>query len=308
MSNRLTIGAATLAAVIGLVLYLKKQDTQNLERTVAQTIHETHQVQEHTALLRAQWALLNQPDRLDALSKQVLPGLHELNPRQFVRLDRVAAMLPPALHQPERAQIVAVAGPTASVAPVGVEAPVQTADHALPHAMVPVHAPEPELPLENATATQPKPTLVAAVLPHHHPLMAAATPAPIHHHTRPALHEVAARAPSSLSLRPAVQHAVRPARHDLFTAPHHAVGKLEQARMGSQHVQHIMAMPHKVVHQRATPSLANAVGSLSANPSHSVERPHASRHIPAAPAPALNTVSWQPHHNQPLPAPVPLAD
>lgn len=89
-----TLFCALIAAGAGLFLYAKKHDTLVLDQSITQTVQETRRVQGQTAMLRTQWALLNQPDRLSALSKRVLPQLRMVEPSQFVRLAKLTDHLP----------------------------------------------------------------------------------------------------------------------------------------------------------------------------------------------------------------------
>ncbi|QHI95742.1 hypothetical protein GT348_05260 [Aristophania vespae] len=100
MIRPVTLICALMAAVSGLFLYAKKHDTLVLEQKITQLVRDTHKVQEQTAMLRTEWALLNQPDRLAALSERLLPDLQMIQPKQFVKLDKLASYLPPVSHKP----------------------------------------------------------------------------------------------------------------------------------------------------------------------------------------------------------------
>lgn len=94
MTRPFTLACAVLAAVSGLFLYEKKHNTTVLDQNITQIVHDTQKVQSQTAMLRTEWALLNQPDRLNALSTRFLPNLHPMTPDQFVRISAVEARLP----------------------------------------------------------------------------------------------------------------------------------------------------------------------------------------------------------------------
>lgn len=96
MIRPVTLFCALMAAGAGLFLYAKKHDTLVLDQDITATVHQARRVQAQTAMLRTQWALLNQPDRLAALTTRVLPRLHAIEPTQFVRLDKLEERLPPA--------------------------------------------------------------------------------------------------------------------------------------------------------------------------------------------------------------------
>ncbi|WP_018979690.1 cell division protein FtsL [Saccharibacter floricola] len=94
-----TLFCALIAAGAGLFLYAKKHDTLVLDQHITQTVQETRRVQGQTAMLRTQWALLNQPDRLSTLSKRILPHLRMVEPAQFVRQAKLAERLPAISHK-----------------------------------------------------------------------------------------------------------------------------------------------------------------------------------------------------------------
>lgn len=100
MSRPFNVFCALLAAGAGLFLYTKKHETLVLDQEITSTVHEARRVQAQTAMLRTQWALLNQPDRLAALTSRVLPQLQAIQPTQFVRLDQLESHLP-AAHSPQ---------------------------------------------------------------------------------------------------------------------------------------------------------------------------------------------------------------
>ncbi len=85
-----------LAGTSGLALYQAKHRAQLLDREIVQTLRATAQAEERVAALRAEWALLNEPERLAELAERHL-GLRALTPQQFVALDEIAARLPSPL-------------------------------------------------------------------------------------------------------------------------------------------------------------------------------------------------------------------
>ncbi|MUG04874.1 hypothetical protein GM556_04860 [Bombella sp. ESL0378] len=93
-----TLLCAAMAAGSGLFLYTKKHETLVLNQDIRKTVEETRRVQQETAILRTQWALLNQPDRLSALSQRVLPQLRQVEPTQFVQLANLRERLPAISH------------------------------------------------------------------------------------------------------------------------------------------------------------------------------------------------------------------
>lgn len=94
MIRPFTIACAVLAAGSGLFLYTKKHETTVLDQKITKIVQETQKVRSQTAMLRTEWALLNQPDRLNTLAARFVPDLHPMAPDQFVRMASVEARLP----------------------------------------------------------------------------------------------------------------------------------------------------------------------------------------------------------------------
>ncbi len=82
------------AAGAGLHLYSVKQSTTLLERELRDIRRHTEAARERSQVLRAEWALLNEPDRLRTVVQRHLP-LDAMTPAQFVRESDLARRLPP---------------------------------------------------------------------------------------------------------------------------------------------------------------------------------------------------------------------
>lgn len=113
----------------GLYLYQSKHHAQVLDREIMRTIKQTEATRERTGMLRAEWALLNEPDRLAELAK-AHTSLQTLKPTQFVALADLSTRLPApvAAHQ-EKLPLEAqpeepVATPVAQAAPVPAPVPM----------------------------------------------------------------------------------------------------------------------------------------------------------------------------------------
>ena len=113
MIRPFTAVCVLLAAGSGLYLYTEKHRTTVLDQQISQIIQNTRHVREHTAMLRAEWALLNQPDRLQSLAGRFLPELHPMAPAQFVQMAALSQRLPD------------IAPPAAAPAPTLLLAPQQ---------------------------------------------------------------------------------------------------------------------------------------------------------------------------------------
>ncbi|AHI25909.1 putative inner-membrane translocator [Komagataeibacter xylinus E25] len=192
MSRFVTLFFAVVAAVSGLFLYNKKQQTTALDHQIAQIVEQTEHVRSQTAMLRAEWAMLNQPDRLGTLASRYDRGLQPVTPTQFVQMSALAAHLP------------APGSPSPHPAPAPRATMVATlaADHVV---IPPVHD--------------------AAPAPHVAPAMPAAAPVVAHadhvaaapRHADPAPHDALARALAQNDARPAprapaVEHVHAPER------------------------------------------------------------------------------------------------
>ncbi len=77
----------------GLYLYSEKHRTALLDRDIGRLIHATEAAHARTGMLRAEWALLNEPGRLQDMSGRYL-ALHPMAPTQFIQLSDLATHLP----------------------------------------------------------------------------------------------------------------------------------------------------------------------------------------------------------------------
>ena len=113
-----------LAAGSGLYLYSEKHRTTLLDDRIRAVVTDTHRTEDRTSMLRAEWALLNQPDRLQTLAAKFLPRLQPMAPTQFVQAADLDKHLPavgapaPAVLTPPPVVLAAQAVTAAPVAPV----------------------------------------------------------------------------------------------------------------------------------------------------------------------------------------------
>jgi hypothetical protein len=82
-----------LAAGSGLYLYQVKQRAFALDAELRGTFHAIDVARDRTRMLRADWALMNDPERLQALATQYLQ-LQPMAPSQLMTMDQLAAALP----------------------------------------------------------------------------------------------------------------------------------------------------------------------------------------------------------------------
>ncbi len=167
MIRPLTFVALLLAGTSGLYLYQTKHRAEVLDQQITHTLRQVSGARERIGLLRAEWALLNEPDRLGQLAGQHL-DLQPLQPSRFVAASDLASRIPvPA--PPEAPAETPVAADIPALPPGDV---VQVADTrpAQAAAAAPV-------------ATPPRPT--SAVATTHVPLPPQPHPAPSRAAARP---------------------------------------------------------------------------------------------------------------------------
>lgn len=162
MIRPLTMVSLLLAAGAGLYLYQVKHRTLLLDRQIAATMRETEALRAKEGMLQAEWALLNQPDRLADLAARYL-ALKPLAPTQFVPLAELDRHLP----------AIALASATTEGSDDDAEAALATsATPTSPAAAVEAGIPETRPPAVASLA----PTLPATLAPAHpataHPALA----------------------------------------------------------------------------------------------------------------------------------------
>ncbi|MBP0445586.1 hypothetical protein J8J14_12440 [Roseomonas sp. SSH11] len=96
MIRPLTFLSLVAAAGAGLHLYSVKHEVAQLEKVLRETVKQTEVARERTAVLRAEWALLNEPERLRAAATRNLP-LEVMQTNQFVRAAELERRLPAAV-------------------------------------------------------------------------------------------------------------------------------------------------------------------------------------------------------------------
>ena len=165
MIRPFTIVCMVSAFGAGLYLYQSKHQSQLLDREITRTVKQTEVARERTGMLRAEWALLNEPDRLAELAR-AHTTLQTLKPTQFVALNDLSSHLgapvtpgqpaAPVEAQPEDLTPVAQATPPAAAEPKPdtktEPKPVATADARI---ATPRHAAKPPNARPEPSATAP---------------------------------------------------------------------------------------------------------------------------------------------------------
>jgi hypothetical protein len=135
MIRPFTFVCMVLAAGSGLYLYSAKHQAQLLDRKIARVVKAAEGARERTAVLRAEYTLLNDPQRLSELSAVHLATLRSTVPGQFTTPAEFEKRLPP------------VGAPAVEAAPLEPEAP---------QAKLPEPKPEPKPELKPEPKPEPK--------------------------------------------------------------------------------------------------------------------------------------------------------
>jgi hypothetical protein len=178
-----------LACGSGLYLYQAKHRVQLLDRQIQDTVQAADKVREQSRVLHAEWTLLNDPQRLQALADQFLT-LKTVQPNQFVSAADMGSRLPPVPPPPppETVAPTPAAPPSMPVA----EAPSSPAPQreaasaptvaAAPAPAAPPTAVKPAVAVASAPAPSPPPRppehKPAPPPPAPHPVVADARPEP----------------------------------------------------------------------------------------------------------------------------------
>ncbi len=156
-----------LACGSGLYLYQAKHRVQLLDRQIEDTVQAADKLREQSRVLHAEWTLLNDPQRLQALADQFLT-LKTVQPGQFVSMADLDSRLPP-VPPPETAPPAPVAQPSVPVAESPSLPPAQPGTTPTPAvvAAAPAPAPQPRPPEHRSAPPPPQ-----------HPVLADARPEP----------------------------------------------------------------------------------------------------------------------------------
>lgn len=146
MIRPLTIACLVAAGSAGMHLYSVKHHGMVLDRELRDVRKSTEQVRDRTQVLRAEWAMLNEPARLRDATTRHLP-LEPMQPQQFLRMAEVDHRLPATVSFAGAPSLFAP-----KIVPAAPAAPVMVAS--LP-ATVPAAAPAPARPTEAAAPVRP---------------------------------------------------------------------------------------------------------------------------------------------------------
>jgi hypothetical protein len=153
-----------MAAGSGLYLYQVKQRAFALDASLRSTFHDIDVARERTRMLRADWALVNDPERLQALASQYLT-LQPMQPAQLLTMDQLAAALPPPVSVTGK-PVPPVVDPDPThglpMAETAPPVPPRTQPAAPEVALLPPAEPQPVPPLPALAQAAPVPRFVAA--------------------------------------------------------------------------------------------------------------------------------------------------
>lgn len=151
MIRPITCVCVLLAGASGLYLYQSKHRVQLLDKQIEATVHATQAARERTGVLRAEWTLLNDPERLAQLADRFL-ALKTVAPPQFTTTADLGNRLPPVkIPDPEAPDVLPAEPATDQIALAPEASPTQPK----PAPVVIAAKPEPK----------PAPKVVAAAKP-----------------------------------------------------------------------------------------------------------------------------------------------
>jgi hypothetical protein len=148
------------AGASGLYLYQAKHRAQLLDRQITATMHQAEQARERSAVLRAQWTVQNDPQRLEVLAGRFL-SLKTTQPAQFTTLAELDNRLPPIREIPSHE------GTTDEPTPEPSNAPLATAEPVTPPVAKPAPPPEPAVTAAAHPAPAPAPRPAVHPAPPH---------------------------------------------------------------------------------------------------------------------------------------------
>jgi hypothetical protein len=190
MIRPLTAACMLLSCGSGLYLYQVKHRTGMLDRQIEATLEAANTARQRSAVLQAEFTLLNDPERLAGLAAHFLP-LQTTQPGQFTIMAELDKRLPAV--RPPDAPAQTTDEPPDSPLPASLPGP-----EAQPSLQPALPAPSPSLPMPVARAEPAKPAPTAATTAKPAPGAVAAASRPTPDRTREAArsadHQEAARA------------------------------------------------------------------------------------------------------------------
>ncbi len=176
-----------LACGSGLYLYQAKHRVQTIDREIEKVVRATAELREQTRVLHAEWTLQSDPQRLQALSDQLL-NLKTVTPGQFTSMadldNRLPAVRPPDAPPSEPLTVpIADGSQPEEPAPIPLPPPkpAAVAIAAAPQPRPPEHKPPPRPVIAEAQPVRPTPIVArpVSVAEQSRSALPASTPAPM---------------------------------------------------------------------------------------------------------------------------------
>ena len=158
-----------LACGSGLYLYQAKHRVQTIDREIEKVVRATAELREQTRVLHAEWTLQSDPQRLQALSDQLL-NLKTVTPGQFTSMADLDSRLP-AVRGPDAPPSEPLTAPIADGSqpeepapiPLPPPKPAAVAIAAAPQPRPPEHKPPPRPVIAEAQPVHPTPIVARRV-------------------------------------------------------------------------------------------------------------------------------------------------
>lgn len=181
MIRPFTIVCMLMAVGSGLYLYQCKHQAQVLDREISRTLKQTEAARDRIGMLRAEWAQLNEPERVAELAREH-SGLQTAKPTQFIAANDLASRLPAPVAPTRQFQPTDLPDDAEPTAPIAQAEPPAAAPRPAAEARTAPRAPvvaetKPTPAQAQPTAPAAAPAAIADAKPARH-LPAAPTPAP----------------------------------------------------------------------------------------------------------------------------------
>jgi len=146
MTRLLTALGLVLTAAASISLYQVKYQVQDMERNLAAMKHQIVRDRSEMQVLEAEWSFLNQPERLQELSRRYL-ALVPIRSSQMASIESLP---------PRGAPVLAAAPGPVSALPPGVSPPLTPSPAPLAPGAPPVGQPNAQLPAAPPSAGRPQ--------------------------------------------------------------------------------------------------------------------------------------------------------
>lgn len=226
-----TLVCALLAAGSGLYLYQVKHQAQLLDRQIHHIRETTEATLSRAGVMRAEYALLNDPSRLEELAGQYLPELRPTLPAQWTSMSELDKRLPP------------VGAPTADPAPLEADPPPTASAEPATHVMPPPH-PAPIIAAAPVAPPRTTTTVASHIVPHAITLAARPQPSPANAAAaRPAVAQAEPLVPHGHAAPPVFVAQAQPARAVHTPAPSQLAAQGAPIYAASAHADGYAAAP-----------------------------------------------------------------